>query len=81
MSDWELAGVVFDGGAISLDGLNPWSYEWIDLNYTVNVPDPLHHNQIHNLRAYQITDQTKTVYFAAGEFSSGVWGFYLKACR
>ncbi|MFL6163726.1 MAG: hypothetical protein ACJ74U_16090 [Jatrophihabitantaceae bacterium] len=67
-----------EGGSISLRGINPWEYEWTNLNRSIVVPHPSYPNQRHALRVYRIggEDRDATV-FAAGELSAGVWGFYL----
>jgi hypothetical protein len=79
MTDWALVGpLVGDGEPVSLRGLNPWHYKWRLANdIPVYVPHPEYPSQQHLLRVYEIRDDSKSVQFAAGELSNGVWGVYL----
>lgn len=75
MTDWKHKNTVPDGEECKLNGINVWDYQWIYTGKTIAVKDPLYH-QVHKMMIYEIKTDTKTVTFAAGEFSNGVWGFY-----
>ena len=79
---WEtgnrLGQFVATGEPIILNGLNPWQHDWIDANEPpLEVTHPLYPSQKHIMDVYKISIGSKTVKFAAGEFSNGAWGFYL----
>ena len=74
---WRLVGhIVADGEAILLDGVNPWKHGWRRVNVpAIVVAHPQYPDQRHHMAVYEIG----AVRFAAGEFSSTAWGFYLPA--
>lgn len=77
MSDWVAVGVVSEGQAIRVEGVNPWSFEWQQLDETpIELPHPSYPNQRHSMWIYEIVAHGKLVRFAAGELSANVWGFY-----
>jgi len=73
----KLIGVVTEGQAIYIDGLNIWDYVWQDTTEPdLVVFDPQYPKQRHSLTVYKIINNEKSIQFAAGEFSNCVWGFY-----
>jgi len=78
MKEWQFINIVSDGQAISIDGINPWKHEWISLNEeTIDMPHPNYPNQRHKMCVYKIEAGSKSIVFAAGEYSNCVWGFYV----
>ncbi|MBX3098744.1 MAG: GNAT family N-acetyltransferase [Salinibacterium sp.] len=75
---WRSAGIVFDGEAIDLDGVNPWQHSWNDTGEIVWMRHPSYPTQLHDMPEYMITVDGREVTFAAGELSNTVWGFFLK---
>ncbi|RYE00357.1 MAG: hypothetical protein EOP50_03785 [Sphingobacteriales bacterium] len=73
---WLFFRSVIDGEQLLIDGLNIWEYDWSNTRKTVTVKDPIY-GESHVMQIYEITDNDKTVKFAAGEFSNLVWGIYL----
>jgi hypothetical protein len=76
MSDW----VYITGGreftAVKLGGVNVWKHDWTPLSQDpISVKDPLY-GQGFRFPVYTITYRGRTILFAAGEFSSGMWGFF-----
>jgi hypothetical protein len=62
-----------------LDGLDVWKCLWKGMDEKrAQIKDPLY-GQDFSFKVYEISDGTKTVVFAAGEFSNCVWGFYQKS--
>jgi hypothetical protein len=76
MTDW----IYVTGGReltpVTVDGLDVWQHDWTALaSDPVTVKDPLY-GQDFEFSIYTITDGRRTVTFAAGEFSNGMWGFF-----
>lgn len=63
-------------GECELFGVNIFDYKWKNTNQKVSVLDPLY-NQKHEMTIYNVDIGGKVVTFAAGEFSSCVYGFYV----
>lgn len=74
---WRLLGVVFDGAAIEVGGVNPWGQHWQHGGGVITVPHPSFASQRHPLTVWSFQVGPRTVTFAAGELSNGVWCFYL----
>ena len=64
-----------DGNCI-LFGVNIFDYIWIDAEKKALVVDPLY-EQPYNFKVYYVEIDGTKKYFAAGEFSACVWGFYI----
>ena len=78
MDKWKFINIVTDGQAISIDGINPWKHEWIELDEDpIEVPHPSYPEQLHEMWIYKINTESKSIVFAAGEYSNCVWGFYV----
>lgn len=60
-----------------LFGVNIFDYEWTDTKEKITVTDPLY-KQTHTFTVYTVIINGRSHSFAAGEFSNGQWGFYLK---
>ena len=83
MAKWKAIGVVFEGQAISIDGVsvNPWGPEWHKVgDEPIMLPHPAHPNEQHEMWVYQAQRGGKTITFAVGELSAGVYGFYVPVC-
>ena len=76
-SEWEFAGCVPSNVLFELDGINVWNYKWIDTGDRAHVKDPQYHQDF-EFEVYQVKDAGRTVTFAAGEFSNGMWGFFVR---
>ena len=63
-------------GNCRLFGVNIFKYPWRDCKETAIVTDP-HHGVTKRFHVYEVTIEGQTHIFAAGEFSNGVFGFYL----
>jgi hypothetical protein len=75
---WNYVSIGFEGDQVSLGGLNPWQFEWHALNQPpITVAHPSYAHQRHSMWLYVIHAAENEVKFAAGEFSNGVWGFYV----
>jgi hypothetical protein len=77
---WEHVAIGLEGDKVSLSGLNPWQLKWHALEEPpITVAHPSYPHQRHPMWVYELHTEGKTVKFAAGEFSNGVWGFYVPA--
>ena len=75
---WKHVSIGVEGNAVSLGGLNPWKLEWRSLDEpSITVAHPSYQHERHSMWLFEIHAGDKTVKFAAGEYSNGVWGFYV----
>jgi len=74
-SGWRFVRVVTEGDELRIDGVDVWSTGWGKAEGSIDVLDPTY-GQPHTLSIHRITKDGRTVVFAAGEFSNGVWAFY-----
>ena len=75
--DWKLMAVVWATDGIVIEGVNLWNHKWIDLKESFEVSHPAHPWEKHTVDVYRVEADCAVVVFAAGEFSPGVWGFYV----
>lgn len=64
-------------GQCKLFGVNIFDYDWQSTGRRVNVQDPVY-SQNHIFEVWHVEIDGQIRYFAAGEFSNCVWGFYLE---
>jgi len=76
---WRFVSIGLEGEATDVGGLDLWATEWTPTHGRVVVAHPSHPNQRHIMDTYVVAGTTPPVTFAAGEFSNGVWGFYVPA--
>ncbi len=63
---------------VRIDGVNVWDHEWHRTGRKADVADP-RYGQRFTFDVWSIPAGKKSVRFAAGEFSNGMWGFYTEA--
>ena len=74
---WKFVGVNTDEREFLINGLNVYKFDWEPVaDEAAEVRDPLW-SQRFTLQVWTVTDGERTVKFAAGEFSNGVFGFYV----
>lgn len=73
---WRLVSIGFEGAAVNLGGVNPWQVEWHTKRQRIRAAHPQYTQQRHDMDVYEVVGEP-SVRFAAGEFSNGVWGFYV----
>lgn len=73
---WQFIGYNTDEKSFLISDINIWSFAWYDVGEKVEVKHPSY-NQLHDFYVYTIFNGERVVKFAAGEFSNGVWGFYV----
>jgi hypothetical protein len=75
---WRFVSICLESEPVDLgDGLNPWEVDWISTAGRITVPHPQYPAARHRMDVWQVADADPPVTFAAGEFSNGVWGFYV----
>jgi hypothetical protein len=77
MNQWKFVGTPVDERNYVINGVNVWAHKWQEIeDETAHVQDP-HYSQDFQFDVYIIEHEEQRVKFAAGEFSNGVWGFYV----
>jgi hypothetical protein len=75
---WQFAGSSREGEPFEIRGVNVWEQGWqVSPGQEAQVHDPVY-GQEFVFRVYTLQDGEQTIEFAAGEFSNGVWGFFLR---
>lgn len=64
-------------GNCMLFGVNIFDLEWHSTDETAKISDP-QYQQEYTFDVYTVDVAGKHKRFAAGEFSNGIWGFYLE---
>lgn len=78
--EWRGVHVGVEGDEVCIGGLFVWRHDWRRTgDPAVFLPHPAYPHQTHRFNVYEIGDVTAPVRFAAGELSTGVWGFYVPA--
>lgn len=77
---WKPLGVVAEGQAIAVEGVNPWGEDWLPADQQpVELQHPTYPDQLHAFRVYSIRVDDQEAKFAAAEVSPGAWAFYVSA--
>lgn len=63
-------------GECQLFGVNIFDYKWCSINKNAIVHDPSY-GQKHCFQIFRVAIDGEEHEFAAGEFSNGVWGFFV----
>lgn len=74
---WTFVHIGFEGDDVEVRGLNPWKHGWSSPGRSIIVAHPSYPSQRHRMSVHAIERADGVVTFAAGEFSNGVWGFYV----
>jgi len=65
-------------GNCTLFGENIFDLKWTSTGQKIEVADPNYDDQKHILVIYSVEIGAEKKEFAAGEFSNGVYGFYVR---
>lgn len=76
---WRFVSIGFEGQVTNVDGIDPWQVDWEQAGQSITVAHPQYPEQRHRMSVYTAAGTEPTVVFAAGEFSNGVWGFFVPA--
>ena len=74
---WRFVSISFEGQPTDVGGVNPWDVEWTPTDGRITVAHPEYPAERHTMFTYEVTGSNPRIVFAAGEFSNGVWGFYV----
>lgn len=76
---WQFVGSSGGERSFLIDDVNVWAFSWqcVQGEYA-HIEDPSYHQKF-TFEVYTVTDGKRIVKFAAGEFSNGIWGFYVPA--
>jgi len=75
---WKFVSIGLEKTPVAIGGINPWSYEsrWVSSHERIVVSHPSYPSERHTMFVYTLDADGRTIKFAAGEYSNGVWGFY-----
>jgi hypothetical protein len=78
MATWKFIGSSVEGARFEIRGVDVWSQQWVrDLEWDeADVKEPLY-GQSFTFHVYRIQTVSGVARFAAGEFSNGVFGFFV----
>lgn len=76
---WRFVSIGLEGQATNVGGINLWDVEWTPTHGRIIVAHPAYPSQRHTMLTYEVAEAIPPVVFAAGEFSDGVWGFFVPA--
>ena len=76
---WRFVSIGVEGQATDVGGTNPWQVKWQPTGRSITVAHPQYPNQRHRMDVYNAEGTQPPTVFAAGEFSNGVWGFFVPA--
>ena len=77
---WKLVSIGVEGDHVSISGVNALRSEWSPMpEPPIIVSHPQYPRERHEMFVYELQGPRGLVRFAAGEFSNGVWGFYIPA--
>lgn len=75
---WRFVGIGFEGDPVDIGGgIDPWKVEWTSTHGRIVVAHPSYSSERHVMFTYEVAGSDPTIAFAAGEFSNGVWGFFV----
>ncbi len=74
---WRLVSIGFEPHPAEVAGINLWDQAWTSTGQKITVAHPSYPSQRHHMWIYEATDTNPLIVFAAGEFSNGVWGFFV----
>jgi hypothetical protein len=73
---WRLVSIDLEGAHVEIRDVDIWSSAWTSTGERITVAHPSFPAQRHTMFTYEIYGGDRSVPFAAGEFSNGVWGFF-----
>ena len=75
---WQFAGSSTEGDAFEIGGVRVWTQGWqVKPGEEAHVSDPVY-GRSYVFKVFSIQDGEAKIEFAAGEFSTGEWGFYTR---
>jgi hypothetical protein len=78
LTEWKFIGISTDYDKFKIYGISIWSQKWKPVpDKFAYVTDPSY-GQNFRFQVYMIEESSVQIEFAAGEFSSNVWGIYIQ---
>ena len=74
---WCFVSIGFERHETSIGGVDPWTVEWKSRRQDIIVAHPQYPNEFHAMPTWELAGSDPPIKFAAGEFSNGVWGFFV----
>jgi len=75
---WRFVSIGLEGDSVDIGGgMNPWDAEWVSTYRRIVVAHPQYPRERHTMFTYEVAGSDPPVVFAAGEYSNGVYGFYV----
>lgn len=74
---WQFKTSTEAGFNCLINGVDIWTYDWIDTDEKFLAKDPLYY-QLHVIKIYEINTGKKKIRFGAAEFSNTIWGIFLE---
>lgn len=75
--NWKHIATISEGTLLEIDGANVWNTKWTQPSQMRALVFDPSYGSPHIFNAYQLVGSTGLQLFAAGEFSNGVFGFYM----
>ena len=77
-SEWQFAGSARKDEPFAIKGVDVWGTGWqVSAGAEAHVHDPVYGKE-YVFQVFTIPDGDQIIEFAAGEFSPGTWGFYVR---
>ena len=74
---WHFVSIGAEGSQVELHGVNLWAHPWLTQGeLPIEVAHPNYPDQVCELQRYFVQTKNKSVEFAAGEVSAGLWLFH-----
>jgi hypothetical protein len=75
---WKFVSIGFERTLVPIQGIDLWRHErqWVSSHEKIVVSHPSYPSERHTMFVYRLEIDGRTIKFAAGEYSNGVWGFY-----
>ena len=74
---WKLLSIGSVDSSVIVDGADLWKHDWRRRGESITVAHPSYPAERHTMFVYEIDPAGRRIKFAAGEFSNGVWGFFV----
>lgn len=74
---WRFVSIGFEGDPVIVRGIDLWKASWVSKDGRITVAHPSYPWQRHPMFTYVAAGTEPPLFFAAGEFSNGVWGFFV----
>ena len=74
---WVFFDSCADGERLEIQGIDVWQCKWVRCDGEMAVVRDPHYQERREFEVYTLVQGERRVRMAAGEFSNGIWGFYV----